>query len=312
MTRIDEALRRARGDLDAPDEVEPTDDESPWAIDARDTTDVVAPRVALPQAPPVRETPPDDLPDAPPHVHTQAAEPDEGPFARAVTGNEKLVGGALPAVMVEEYRKLATSLHQAQEEQRLQVLLVASAIPGEGKTLTAANLALTLSLSFARRTLLVDADLRRPSLHSLFRLPTTSGLSEGLSSGDTVRVSAVQLSPTLALLPAGRPVANPVPLLTSARMQQLIADARQHFDWVIVDTPPVGLLADGNLLTAMADASILVINAGHTQHALVEKALVALGRAKVFGVVMNRVEEGATISGSSYSGYYKDYLPAQR
>jgi capsular exopolysaccharide synthesis family protein len=168
-----------------------------------------------------------------------------------------------------------------------------------------------LTTSYSRKVLLIDADLRRPSLHVLFRIPVTSGLSEGLEGASTTRVSAVQLSPLLALLPAGRPVENPVPLLTSERMAALIRDARQHFDWVIVDTPPVGLLTDANLLTKESDTTLLVIHANRTPYALVQKAIQAVGKAKIFGVVMNRLEEQIHLTGSTYtgySGYYRDYL----
>ena len=208
--------------------------------------------------------------------------------------------------------QLAASLHQAQIDHGLQALLVASAVPGEGKSLTAANIALTLTTSYSKRVLLIDADLRRPSLHSLFRAPVTSGLSEGLDAATAARVSAIQLSPLLALLPAGRPVENPVPLLTSARMMELVRDARQHFDWVVIDTPPVGILTDANLLTKETDAALLVIHANRTPYALVQKAIQAIGKPKIFGVVMNRLEQQVTLSsGTSYSGYgnyYKDYL----
>jgi protein-tyrosine kinase len=310
MTRIDDALRRARGDMDEADDAI-AQEESPWTFG--DDRAIEQPAPAAPPIPASSrrlQAPADDLPEALPRV--EPLPQDDLPFLESVAGNEKLVGGALPKAMVEEYRKLAASLHQAQLDRGLQVLLVASAVPGEGKTLTAANLALTLSLSYGRRTLLVDADLRRPSMHTLFKLPVTSGLSEGLSAEDAVRVSAVQISRLLAVLPAGRPAANPVPLLTSARMQQLIADARQHFDWVIIDTPPVALLTDTNLLATMADASLLVISAGHTQHPLVAKAVETLGRSKIFGVVLNMLPEHPTLSGASYKGYYSDYLPAQR
>jgi Mrp family chromosome partitioning ATPase len=121
----------------------------------------------------------------------------------------------------------------------------------------------------------------------------------------------VQLSPLLALLPAGRPVENPLPLLTSDRMAALIRDARQHFDWVIVDTPPVGLLTDANLLTRESDTALLVIHANRTPYALVQKAIQAIGKPKIFGVVMNRLEEQIHLTGSTYtgySGYYKDYI----
>ena len=119
-------------------------------------------------------------------------------------------------------------------------------------------------------------------------------------------MSAIQLSPLLALLPAGRPVENPVPLLTSERMADLIRNARQHFDWVVIDTPPVGLLTDANLLTKECDGALLVIHANRTPYPLVQKAVQALGKAKIFGVVMNRLEDQVTVSSgySNYNNYY--------
>lgn len=309
MSRIDEALRRAGSGATPPD-VDPLD--GVWQFDERPAD---APAAGIPKAEPARDrqTSPVLTPlrtTVTTHTPSQN-EAVRGPLADALTGNEKLVGGALAPPLVEEYRKLAANLHQAQIDRGVKVVLVASAVPGEGKTLTAANLALTLSLSYARRTLLIDADLRRPSIHEVFRLPVSFGLSEGLSADEETRVSAVQLSSTLALLPAGRPVANPVPLLTSPRMQQLVDDARQYFDWVVIDTPPVGLLTDANLLVTTADTSLLVINAGRTQHALVEKAVMALGRPHIFGVVLNHMDD-ALPGSNSYSGYYNTYLPAER
>ena len=313
MSRIDEALRRARGDLSP---TEPSTDDvmaAPWEF----AEGVPAPvRRASPS--PVAESaaPPEATSDERPHVPEASTVggslPDNGLFV-SLEGDEKMVGAGLRQTVVEEYRKLASSLHQAQLDHGLQVVLVASAVPGEGKSLTAANVALTLTTSYTRRVLLIDGDLRRPSLHALFRAPVTSGLSEGLDAATAARVSAIQLSPMLALLPAGRPVENPVPLLTSQRMADLIRDARQHFDWIVIDTPPVGLLTDANLLTKEADAALLVIHANRTPYALVQRAIQAIGKPKIFGVVMNRLEQQVSISGSGYSysaygGYYRDYL----
>ena len=317
MSRIDDALRRARGEHSGPEEAA-ADLDAPWEFG--DDPPVSRPQHApaplarvAPEpsevAQPAQATAADavDRSDlGPMHAHRTADE-----LFVSLNGDEKLVGGGLRQAMVEEYRKLASSLHQAQIDRNFQVLLVASAVPGEGKSLTAANLALTLSSSYSRRTLLIDADLRRPSLHTVFKTPVTSGLSEGLDAATRSRVSAIQLSTMLALLPAGRPVQNPVPLLTSDRMGDIIRDARQHFDWVIIDTPPVGLLTDANLLTKEVDAALLVIHANRTPYALVQKAIQTLGKAKIFGVVMNRLEDQITMAGKGYSGYkgyYKDYL----
>jgi protein-tyrosine kinase len=304
MSRIDEALRRARGDDNA---LAPRgESDAPWEFAEGVPT---APRPAAP---------PDDIAvveDAPVPAASSVTGtlPEAGLFV-SLEGDEKMVGAGLRQAVVEEYRKLAGSLHQAQIDHQLQVVLVASAVPGEGKSLTAANIALTLTTSYSRRVLLIDADLRRPSLHALFRAPVTTGLSEGLDAATASRVSAIQLSPLLALLPAGRPVANPVPLLTSERMAELVRDARQHFDWIVIDTPPVGILTDANLLTRESDAALLVIHADRTPYGLVQKAIQAIGKPKIFGVVMNRVEAQISLSGShyggygKYGGYYKDYI----
>ncbi len=307
MSRIDEALRRARGE-DADVATQAGDElEAPWEFPEGAPAALPAPAA---QAAEALATTPDEPMAERPSTASAGTLPVDGLFV-SLDGDEKMVGAGLRQAVVEEYRKLASSLHQAQIEHGLQALLVASAVPGEGKSLTAANIALTLTTSYGRRVLLIDADLRRPSLHGLFRVPVTSGLSEGLDAATVSRVSAIQLSPSLALLPAGRPVENPVPLLTSQRMADLIRDARQHFDWVIIDTPPVGLLTDANLLTKEADAALLVVHANRTPYSLVQKAVQAIGKARIFGVVMNRLEDAPSVAGASYAGYgkyYKDYL----
>ena len=200
----------------------------------------------------------------------------------------------------EQYRRLAAVLHDAQSTTRLQVVMVASAVAGEGKTLTAANLALTFSESYQKRVLLIDGDLRRPTLHSVFRLETTSGLADGLSSTSDTKVMVRQVSTRLAVLPAGRPSSDPMAGLTSERMKQLLDEARQSFDWVILDTPPVMLLPDAHLMTSMVDGAVLVIRAGSTPFELVRRAAEALGRSRIVGTVLNRAEP------SSQHDHYQD------
>lgn len=215
-------------------------------------------------------------------------------------------------IAVEQYRKVAATLHQAQVEHGHKVVMVASAQAAEGKTLTAANLALTLSESYRRRVLLIDADLRRPSMTRLFQLPHTSGLSEALKESGSRPLRLLTLSPSLALLPGGGADRDPMSGLTSGRMQEIIEQAASEFDWVIVDTPPVTLLTDANLLTAMVDVAVLVIAAGKTPCALVQRAVESIGRQKIVGVVLNRVESAALKEQSYYEYYGESSTRKQR
>jgi protein-tyrosine kinase len=204
----------------------------------------------------------------------------------------------------EQYRRLAAALHRAQEGSGLKVVMIASAIAAEGKSLTAANLALTLSESYRRKVLLVDADLRRPALHKLFGIDRTEGLFEALEAVEEGPVTLCKLSSRLTLLPAGQPTPDPMGGLTSARMRWLLDEARERFDWIIVDTPPIGVLPDANLLAAMVDAALLVIQADATPYHLVQRAADAIGRERVLGAVLNRATEA---SGAAAYKYYRHY-----
>jgi capsular exopolysaccharide synthesis family protein len=206
----------------------------------------------------------------------------------------------------EQYRRLAAAFHQAQRTSGHKVAMVASAVAGEGKSLTAANLALTLSESFKHNVLLIDADLRRPSQHSIFQVSGAPGLSEGLVSVDEPKLPLHRLSSRLTILPAGRPTSDPIGAITSERMRRLVEEAREVFDWVIIDTPPVGLLTDAALLSSIADGVVLVVKAESTPFDLVNRAVEALGRDRLMGVVLNRAREQA--HKSSYD-YYKYYTP---
>jgi capsular exopolysaccharide synthesis family protein len=218
---------------------------------------------------------------------------------------EKVVGDRrMPAVCREQYRRLAAVLHDAQATNRTQVIMVASAVAGEGKTLTAANIALTLSNSYRKRVLVIDADLRRPTMHKVFRIETSSGLTDGLDPKTSKPIVVRQITPRLALLPAGRPLTDPMAGLTSPRVRQLIEEAREIFDWIIVDTPPLVLLPDANLLTSLVDAALLVVKAESTPHALVKRAMDAIGRSRLLGVVLNSASVGPHEGYGSYGYEY--------
>lgn len=202
----------------------------------------------------------------------------------------------------EQYRRLAASLHHAQALHGTKVVMITSALVGEGKTLTASNVALTLSQSYQKQVLLVDADLRRPSLQAVFGIRSGAGLTEGLTAIKERPVPVHQVSSRLGILQAGRPTSDPIAALTSDRMRRLVEEARKTFDWVILDTPPVALLTDASLVTAMTDGAIIVVKAGHTPYELVERAIAAIGRDRTLGVVLNHAEIP-----SHGTGYYGDY-----
>jgi len=237
-----------------------------------------------------------------------AAPPDGAGFeVLDVEIGERLVGlpqsgdGADRALAVEQYRRLAAALHQAQAARGTKLVLITSADPGEGKSLTACNLALTLAESYRLRVLLVDADFRRPTLHGVFGGQPASGAGGGRNL--PFGLAAVQASPRLTVLVSSGPVADPTAALTSDAMKTLLEQARAGFDWVIIDTPPIGLMSDAKLLADMTDGAIVVVQAERSPYPDALRAIETLGRDRVLGVVLNRLRDVARRY-HYYSGYY--------
>ena len=222
---------------------------------------------------------------------------------------EKLVGSATPesddslAVAAEQYRKLVATMHHAQAERAVKVIMVTSANPGEGKSLTASNLALTLSDSYQRRVLLIDGDLRRPSLHDTFGIPNQAGLTDGLARHSKEQIVVREIGPRLSILPSGKAVDDPTGALTCEQMRRLLDEARTRFDWTIIDTPPVGLVSDAKLLSEMVDGVVLVVEAGKSAYPDLLRAIESIGRDRLMGVVLNRIR--GVPGRSYYSSYYR-------
>ena len=204
----------------------------------------------------------------------------------------KIVGGAeMDPRSAEQYRRLAASLHQVQVERGIKKVMVASAVAGEGKTLTALNLAVTLSESYLRRVVLVDADLRCPRVHELLDSAPIHGLNEALKAAHPTPLILTTVSPRLSILPAGQADPDPMGQLTGARMALVLAELALKFDWVVLDTSPVVMLPDANLLAGMVDGAVIVIRAGQTSYDLVDRAIQELGRKRILGLILNRVED---------------------
>jgi capsular exopolysaccharide synthesis family protein len=223
-----------------------------------------------------------------------------------------VVGSKRNAVALEQYRRLAATLHDAQVEKGLKAIVVTSSIPREGKTLTAVNLALTLTESYGRRVLLIDADLRCPRLHQMFGIPNNTGLTDVLRverigrAAVSVSEASKSLSPLLTLLPSGRPDPNPQAGLSSDRMRQLVDDCAQRFDWVILDTPPLALQSDAQLLARLTQAVVFVIRARSTPFPVVDRAVAELGRDCIIGTVLNGVDEASLPDIAYYGDYHKE------
>lgn len=317
MSRIDEALRRA-----AAGQITPADSLDGTAAPERATGQDVAVLAREPFPVEIAErrrsrvSAPAEKAEPEPERPPSQADSDSGAPA-AASGSvferidtslaEKVVAdGNMSAISREQYRRLAAVLHDAQTNSGLRVVMIASAVPGEGKTLTATNVALTLSESYRKRVLLVDADLRKPAIHQIFRITTASGLSDGLRSERDVKLVLRQVSPRLTVLPAGRPTSDPMAGLTSERMRRVVAEARETFDWVVIDTPPLMLLPDAHLLSALVDGAVMVIKANSTSHELVKRAADIIGRDRITGVVLNQAEASVQpgYGGYDYQGYY--------
>jgi capsular exopolysaccharide synthesis family protein len=180
--------------------------------------------------------------------------------------------------------------------------MITSAAPREGKTLTSSNLAMTFSELYGQRVLLIDGDLRRPSIHEVFGIPNTTGLSDGLVAHDK-RLQLVQVTPQLSVLPGGNPDVNSMAGLISERMRAVLKEAADRFDWVIVDSPPVGLISDARIMADLVDGVILVIGAGSTPYQAIERAVEELGRDRILGTVLNKIEQGNG-QPTHYLGHY--------
>ena len=203
--------------------------------------------------------------------------------------NPLLVAGLAPkSLAAEQYRSLRTRLAQMEGAGGLRTVLITSPQKGEGKSVTASNLALTMAQELQRRVVLVEADLRKPSLQHLFGLPPGPGLAEHLTGAVELK-DAMRFVPehNLTVLTAGTAPLNPAELLGSTAMRRLLDHLRTRFDRVILDTPPVLPLADVAILAPLVDGSLIVVRAGVTPKPAIENALRAFDSSRLLGVVLN-------------------------
>ncbi|MGO8983404.1 MAG: GumC family protein [Terriglobales bacterium] len=206
--------------------------------------------------------------------------------------------------MAESYRALRTSLLLSNLGAPPKVIMVTSARPQEGKTTTSINTAIVLAQKGVR-VLLMDADLRRPSVHKTLGMGPRSGLSNVLTGSATTQqtITTSPILPNLFIMPAGTPPPNPAELLASANMRDLIAQLREMYDHIVIDTPPTLSVTDAVVLSPRADATILVIRSGQTTKQALRRArdILMQVNAHVAGVLLNAVD----LTSPDYYYYYE-------
>ena len=205
----------------------------------------------------------------------------------------------------EAFRTLRTNLEFASIDTDIDSILVTSAMAGEGKTTVAANLAVVMAQN-SRKTLLIDADLRQPSIHDTFRISNVVGLTSTLrSSAWSAPLHTTEVE-NLSVLTSGPLPPNPAELLGSERMKLLIESMRRNFDLIIIDSPPVTAVTDAAVLSRLAAGTLLVVRARSTRRAAIRLGRDALTKvgAKVLGVVVNAV--GPESVGAYYGSYEQD------
>ncbi|WP_088067467.1 CpsD/CapB family tyrosine-protein kinase [Gottfriedia luciferensis] len=202
----------------------------------------------------------------------------------------------------EQYRTVRTNIQFSAIDTTLKTLLVTSSEPSEGKTTTIANLAVTYAQQ-GKKVLLVDADLRKPQIHVVFKLENFKGLSsvivQGKSLSDVTQSSKVD---NLSILTSGPIPPNPSELLSSVKMKNLVAQMTEEYDVVLFDAPPVLAVTDAQIVSQICDGTILVVRSGYTAKEKVKKSkeLLTLVNAKILGTILNRAEQNK----DNYYYYY--------
>jgi capsular exopolysaccharide synthesis family protein len=217
---------------------------------------------------------------------------------------------------IEQFRGLRSQIYQFRDQGPLKTILVSSGMPAEGKTFVVANLAMSLARNENNRILLIDADLRGPSLHSILGAPKTPGVTEYLAeeaeiqdilqrnqNRRIIQAGSVRNIPNLTFIPAGAGGDNSSELAANHRIEKLVAALAPHFDWILIDTPPALAFSDAIDLARAADAVLLVARGATTTYDVAQRAQAAFSNSRILGFVLNAVKN-APRNASYYYGYY--------
>lgn len=300
MSRIHEALKKAQQDRaqNLPPEAEtiPVAEETPVLAPVSATTDVLP--ESAPAASPQRSVSKPALTFESLSLHCANYQWKMDPKKLLQFGSPTHVSGT------EEMRTLRSKLYQAAATRPMKKILVASALPNEGKTFVASNLAQAIARQHQRRVLLIDSDLRWSRLHMSFGSPLSPGLTEYLrGTADEFAVVQKGSADNLFLIAGGAPADNSSELISNGRLKSLLERLAPLFDWIILDSPPTVPVADARLLAAFCDGVVMVVRAGHTPYNLALKASQEFDPNQLVGIVLNGVDSSqASIAYKYYGG----------
>jgi capsular exopolysaccharide synthesis family protein len=224
------------------------------------------------------------------------------PGWRLDLGRNAFLDPATPPSVREQFRTLRSRLYQLRDKQPLRTVLVTSALPGEGKTFVANNLAHALARQQNCRVLLIDADLRRPDLHHGFGVPPSPGLAEYLQ-GEADEMTIIQrgMPEFFCFVAGGQQASNSAELLANGRLKALLDTVGPVFDWVILDSPPTLPVSDALVLADHSDGVLTIIRAAHTGFDSAQKTCQQLREKNLLGVALNCADDSAV-----YGTYYED------
>lgn len=279
MSRVYEALQRSQGESPSPSPLVPDQSEAAVVATSGATLVAVEPVEANWLNVPANRV-----------LH-----PVPVPEQRLVTLTEPEGTGA------EMFRVLATRLAHMQRRRRLQKLLITSSVVDEGKSVISANLGLALSRRPNERVLLIEADLRRPTVSTLFSSTPLPGICEWSQNKITLEDSLYQVRDLpLWFLAAGHPMEDPLPLLESDRFAKMLETVSSSFDWVLIDATPMLPMADATSVSRLCDGVIVVVREGFTRRKVLNKAIASIEKSKLLGTVLNQ----ASMLNIDYESYY--------
>lgn len=254
---------------------------------------------------------------SPKHEAIPSSSGPESPVPASGSWDERLsLATTVSGPVAESFRTLRTRILHPADGKIPKSLLVTSATPGEGKTFICANLGIALAQGIDTHGLLVDCDLRKPALHSLFGLPVERGLVNHLRDGDDLAQMIIPSGvETLSLLPAGPPPVNPAELLGSANMTRLVDELESRYDdrIILLDSPPMQAASETAILAQQVDGVVLVVRWGGGRREHVQKLVDRIGRDRIIGIVFNAYREN--VLDAKVFGYYEyqhDYIYGEK
>lgn len=208
--------------------------------------------------------------------------------------------------VAEAYRTIRTNISFSDMDNEIQTILFTSTKQNEGKSTVIANLAYTFSKLENCKILLMDLDLRNPTVHKMFEVSNTYGLMDNLKDDRPLEKCIHKIDAKIDVLPTGPMPPNPSEVLSSRKMASFLKDIKSHYDYIFIDAPPVGVVSDATVISKNIDGIMFVVGANETDlnHAQIAIDNLKKGDANIIGAVLNKYETSQSTYGYSYYGYY--------